>query len=185
VHTEEILFEERQYQKKLSVGNKWVYKITEEYFGTENYYLVKDVIGQFVQDGKKFYEIREKLIRDSVSYSLVEVQDREHYSPAHILQKGDTFIKENYSGEDGNWGIYQYVSNSYKVFEEEVFSEILLIKENDFYSSGSGIWSVKTKRAKDFGTYYSKSNSEGFFRTTILTGALIGGIVYGDTTIVQ
>jgi hypothetical protein len=65
VHLEEILFEERQYQEKLALNNKWVYKITHFYYG--NYFLVKEVINQFMEDGKKYYEIEEKTIRDTIS----------------------------------------------------------------------------------------------------------------------
>jgi hypothetical protein len=187
VHLEEILSEESQYQEKLAVNNKWVYKITEDYFGEVwgDYYVVKDVISLAVEDGKIYYEIKEETIRDTVSYKYHKLIDREYYYSDYILQDGDLFTRENFTSHNGNWNIYLRYSNSCKVYNEMVFSEELLIKEYNSTDASSGSSSETIKRAKEVGIYNKIYNSEGFHRTTNLMGALIDGVVYGDTTVVR
>lgn len=185
VHIEEILYEERQYQEKLGVNNKWVYKISSYFVGeSKNYYLVKDIINEFLEDGKNYYEIREKTIRDTISYKYLKVIDREHFSPAYILQNGDKFFLGLYSKLNGYWEMYQYHTNSVKVYNDEVFSTQMEIREYDLVDSGSGTFEQETKRAKDLGIFYEESNSDGHIVTKILQGALIDGVVYGDTTVI-
>jgi len=183
VYTEDILFEEREYQKKFSVGNKWVYKVT---VGDHFYYIINETVSQFVQDSMTFYEVGKKIITpDTVYYSHTVVQDRKHYSSEYILQDDDKFIKECYVWASGHWRMDIYFSNSCKIYEEEVFSNQALVKEYNFYNSGSGIYSEKIKRAKDLGSCYYVTNSEGYITKSILIGAYIDGVLYGDTTTVQ
>jgi len=186
VRRKEILKEEQQYQEKLAVGNRWKYKISKIDFGGDelSYFLIRDVVSTFLDGGIKYYEIEQMKITDTVTYSL-QVKDREHYSPSYILQDNDVFSTLFYSGENGNWGIYLYHSESRNDLSEEIFAETQLVKEDNIYDSGSGISSEKIKRAKDFGVYYHKSGGEGNYTITTLVGALIDGVVYGDTTTVQ
>lgn len=184
IRVNEILTEERKYQEKLAVGNRWKYKISDDYWGYDStyYFLIRDVVSTFLDGGIKYYEIEQMKITDTVTYSLIQLKDREHYSPSYILEDNDVFSTHFYSWNE-NWKLFLYHSESRNDLSEEIFAETQLVKEDNIYDSGSGISSEKIKRAKDFGVYYRKSGGEGYYTITTLIGALIDGIVYGDTTL--
>lgn len=176
VYDDNVLEEEREYREKYELGNKWVYHVTEDRVWDNDleYYLVKKVVDTKVENGINYYEVQEKIIKDSINTNYSWVAGRENYSPAFVMQ--------NESYTEQNWRYY-YASCYY--YNEIVFSNQQKVKEYYCEVSESGTANSRTRRIKDIGMIYYRYYSEGHLLQKDLVGAFIDDVVYGDTTIVQ
>jgi hypothetical protein len=173
IYDKNILLEEQQYQPKFGIGNKWVYHIIKDYVSgnDEDYLITKEVVNTKIDDGIKYYNVVQRVIKDSTTISNSWVTDRGNYSPASIMQNNDCFSTDDYN----YWKCYSEP-------REEVFTVEQKIKKyrwGDAYSNGF------SKTAKDIGVYDYYNMSEGFLTKKELKGAYIDGNLYGDTTIVN
>ena len=176
IYDDNILIEEKQYQEKYGVGNKWVYLETEDFVWSdeEQYYSVSEVIGDKIENGIKYYEVEKKIIKDSITTNYSWVTDREYFSP--------TFILQNESYTENGW---RYYFTSCYDKDETVFSIQQKIKEYYWEVAESGNAKSKYKRGKDIGVFYYYYMSEGNMSQKDLVGAYIDGVLYGDTTVVR
>jgi hypothetical protein len=176
VYHDEVLDNEKQYQEKYSVGNKWVYFEKKNYsWEDDEYYIVNEVIGDKVENGIKYYNVLHKVFKDSVIISNSWVADRENYSPIFVMQN------ESYTN-NSVWGYY--FASVYDI-NEMVFSNQQIVKQYYWKIAESGNSEGKYKRGKDIGIFYYYSLSEGNILQKDLVGAYIDGVLYGDTTIVR
>jgi len=177
IHDDNVLAEEREYQEKLGLGNKWVYQVTRRVWLTsekEYYNITKEVIDSKVENGIKFYEVLEKTIKDSISFSSSWVIDRENYSPSYVMQDGDSYTERS----------WRYYYASCKEYYDVILSNQQKIKEYFWEVSESGMANSTHKRAKDIGIFYYYYYSEGYLLQKDLVGVYIDGVLMGDTTTV-
>ncbi len=170
IHDNKVLEEQRLYNKKFDLGNKWVYLETKDYVWDpdQEYYTMEEVIGNKIENGIKYYNVLRHVIKDSITTTNNWVEGRENYSPTFVMQNGDGYGIDYY-----NYGI------NCQEYEEEVFTNQYKIKKyrwGDAYSNGY------SKNAKDFGRYMYYSMVEGNLDKSVLLGAYIDGVLYGDTT---
>jgi len=178
VYDKNVLEEEREYQEKFGLGNKWVYSFSADnvYYDDEEYYSKKEVVETKIDNGIKYYNVKVTSIKnDSIkSSSSYWVADRENYSPSFVMQDGDSYVLDPQ--------VYTYGgAYSLKEYEENIFTIQQKIKSYNFADA----YTRRTiKRAKDIGMYYYYDMDEGNLTTSNLRGAYIDGVVYGDTTVV-
>ncbi len=176
IHDASVLEEEREYQAKFGIGNKWVYLETKghQWDDDEGYYIIQEVIGDKLENGIKYYNILKQVIKDSITSTNNWVADRENYSPAFVMQ--------NESYTERSW---RYYYSSCYDYNEIVFSNQQKVKEYYWEVAESGNAKSKYKRGKDLGIFYYYYMSEGYMVQKDLVGAYIDGVLYGDTTTVN
>lgn len=178
IHNDNVLEEEREYQEKFAIGNKWVYQVTKRAWllSAEEYYnITKEVIDSKVENGIKYYEVLEKTIKDSISFSSSWVIDRENYSPSYVMQDGDSYTERS----------WRYYYASCKEYYDVILSNQQKIKEYFWEVSESGTANSTHKRVKDIGIFYYYYYSEGSLLQKDLVGVYVDGVLMGDTTTVQ
>jgi len=176
IDCDSVLFKERQYHWKLGISNKWIYYITKDNVWTnseEEYYFVQEVIDSKIEDGIKYYNLLQKTLDNSIKITNSWVADRVYYSPTVVMQNGDSYNL----GTVGDYNFWK----SCKEYVETVFNTQQKIKE---YKTGDAYSNSSKKYAKDLGRYYYNKMVEGNMTKSILKGAYIDGVVYGDTSVI-
>jgi hypothetical protein len=166
----------------LKIGNSWTYVVS--HFFPPAYYRIKlTIISSSVYNGHLYYKMSDQSEYrvDSLNGKLLKRRDDCPESQFEILidslsaQQSDTAVLHCQG-----FGIY----NSICLEDTIHFTSFGLNKISKKYRHAGFELGEDTYYAKDIGIYYiytSSAFSDGY---KMLTGCLINGIVYGDTTLI-
>jgi hypothetical protein len=176
----------------LQVGNRWVYNytITDWNMNGSSDIFFREVLSEKIkQNGKKYFEILEKYIYSDITDTVYERIDSvegkvyryeadcpnsEQFIEDLVLEINDSTFASRFESciehpptelvsEQGYnlWGLYGMNRN--------YLSSSLLTSDYNLYS--------------DIGITYIKLSDDNYFKTSVIKGCVIDGIVYGDTTL--